>query len=178
MDITINELDQSNVGHINQCDGTFTVDAVLRLHAQDSEISYAIASVPRYEKRFPQDEIDYTTYIGDPDKTAFLAYVDERIAGQIILHRHWNKYAYVEDIAVDIKFRRLGIGTMLMRRAVVWTTSKGLAGIMLEAQNNNVASAQFYERFGFKLGGFDRYLYKGLTPETDEIALYWYYFLP
>ena len=45
---------------------------------------------------------------------------------------------------------------------------------MLETQNINVAACLFYARCGFVLGGYDRFLYRGLTPETDEIALYWY----
>jgi streptothricin acetyltransferase len=45
---------------------------------------------------------------------------------------------------------------------------------MLETQNNNVAACRLYESGGFQLAGFDRCLYKGLHPDTDEIALYWY----
>jgi len=63
-----------------------------------------------------------------------------------------------------------------MARAVAWAETKQLPGIMLETQNNNVAACRFYERCGFKLGGFDRYLYKGITQSTEEIALYWYLF--
>ena len=61
-----------------------------------------------------------------------------------------------------------------MQKAVEWAKVKRLPGIMLETQNNNVTACRFYENFGFKLRGFDTYLYKGLTPATDEIALYWY----
>ena len=50
----------------------------------------------------------------------------------------------------------------------------GLPGIMLETQNNNVAACRFYESCGFHLGGFDRELYRGITPDTDETALFWY----
>jgi streptothricin acetyltransferase len=45
---------------------------------------------------------------------------------------------------------------------------------MLETQNINVAACLFYQRCGFTLGGFDRYLYRGLDPSTEEVALYWY----
>jgi ribosomal protein S18 acetylase RimI-like enzyme len=61
--------------------------------------------------------------------------------------------------------------------AIDWAKTKLLAGIMLETQNNNVAACRFYERCGFKLGGFDRYLYKGISKNTEEIALYWYLLL-
>jgi len=44
---------------------------------------------------------------------------------------------------------------------------------MLETQSNNVAACKLYERLGFTLGGFDRFLYRGEMPETREIALFW-----
>jgi hypothetical protein len=28
--------------------------------------------------------------------------------------------------------------------------------------------------FGFKLGGFDRFLYQAVMPGTEEVAMYWY----
>ena len=61
-----------------------------------------------------------------------------------------------------------------MEKAVEWTKSLGLPGIMLETSNINVAACQFYEQFGFKLGGFDRFLYLATLPDTEEVALFWY----
>ena len=174
MEIVIKELDAINVQQVNQCDGTFLVDSILGLHVADGKISYTIATIPSFYKRYPNDDIDCTAYMGHPDKIVCFAYADGQLAGQIILHKHWNNYAYVADIAVDVKFRKLGIGRTLMSQAVQWAKSKNLPGIMLETQNNNVGACRFYERFGFQLGGFDRLLYKGLNGDTEEIALYWY----
>jgi ribosomal protein S18 acetylase RimI-like enzyme len=172
--IAIQELDEHNVQDVNRCDGTFIVDSQLVLHAENGIIHYSVVGVPPYQKHYPPDEIDYTTYIAHPDKAIFFAYVGGQLAGQIRLRKNWNRYAYVEDIAVDIQYRERGVGRALMARAVAWAKTKQLPGIMLETQNNNVAACQFYERCGFKLGGFDRYLYKGITQSTEEIALYWY----
>jgi streptothricin acetyltransferase len=171
---SIHELDESNVASVNQGDGRFIVEAKLCLYAENGQIGYTIVSVPAYEKRYAHDDIDYTTYIGHPDKTIFFAYVDEQLAGQIILRKNWNNYAYIEDIVVDARFRQQGIGRALITRAIQWAKAKNLPGIMLETQNNNVAGCKLYESCGFQLGGFDRYLYRGITPDTDEIALYWY----
>jgi ribosomal protein S18 acetylase RimI-like enzyme len=172
--VVIKELDPTNVQHVNQCDGTFLVDTILRLNAENGRISYTPVSVPAYYKRYPSEEVDYTGYLDDPDKTIFFAYLDGQLAGQIILRQNWNNYAYVEDIAVDIKFRRQGIGKILISQAVDWAKSKKLPGLMLETQNNNLNACRFYERLGFQLAGFDRLLYKGLDPDTEEIALFWY----
>ena len=100
--------------------------------------------------------------------------MDGRIAGQILVHEHWNRFAIIWDIAVDPPFRRRGIGRRLMAQAVAWARGRGLPGVMLETQNINVAACRLYERCGFVLGGFDACLYRGVMPGTREIALFWY----
>lgn len=173
--ITIRELKQLNLQDADRCDGAFTIDARLVLCAEDGIIRYTVVSTPPYQKRYPLDEIDYAAYIGNPDATLYLAYVEDQIAGQIRLCRYWNRYAYVEDIVVDSHFRRQGVGRELLGQAKQWAGDKQLAGVMLETQNNNVGACRLYERCGFELAGFDRRLYQGLNPDTDEIALYWYW---
>lgn len=56
-----------------------------------------------------------------------------------------------------------------------WAQDNRMLGIMLETQNNNVGACKFYERYGFSIGGFDKYLYKGFKQLSDEIAIYWYF---
>jgi streptothricin acetyltransferase len=174
MNLTIQQLDEQNFGDVNRCDGTFTVDSKLVSHAENDVIRYTVVSVPPYQKRYPPEELDYPTYLNHPDKTIFFAYADGQLAGQVIVRKNWNHYAYIKDIVVDVDFRRLGVGRALLQRTVAWAKAKQLAGIMLETQNNNVAACRLYESCGFKLGSFDRYLYQGLHVGVAEIALYWY----
>lgn len=174
MMITVCELDEQNVHDVNKCDGTFTVDSRLILRVENDIIRYTVANISPFQKRYPFDKVDYTTYLADPTKTIFFAYEGGQLAGQVILRENWNQYAYIEDVVVDIHFRKRGIGQALMKEAITWAKGKQLAGIMVETQNNNVAACRFYERCGFKLGGMDRFLYKGISKDVDEIALYWY----
>ena len=174
MNITIRQLDERNFGDLNRCDGAFTVDSRLVLHAENGIIGYTVVSIPPYQKRYPVEELDYAAYLHHPDKAIFFAYADEQLAGQIVVRKNWNYYAYIEDIVVDAGFRRLGVGRALLQHAAAWARAKQLAGVMLETQNNNVAACRLYESCGFQLAGFDRCLYQGLHPGTDEIALYWY----
>jgi streptothricin acetyltransferase len=174
MAFTIRELDESNLAHLNRCDGTFTVDSELIVHAENREISYTVEPVPSYTKRYPVEEIDYRTYIQNPDKAIYFAFLDGQLAGQIILRKNWNQNAYIEDLEVEVKFRRQDIGRRLIEKAIEWAKARELAGIMLETQNNNVAACHFYECCGFRLRGLDFDLYRGLPPYVDETALYWY----
>jgi len=174
MRITIREIDKNNILHINQCDGSFTISSKLLLHAENGKISYTIVDVPSYTKQYTSDEIDFSKYLSNPDKTIFFAYVDDKIIGQIRIMKYWNGYAYIDDFTVDTKHRRQGVGRALLSRSIEWAKSKGFPGMMLETQNNNVAACCLYESCGFELSGFDTHLYKGFNPTTDEIALYWY----
>jgi streptothricin acetyltransferase len=158
-----------------RCDGVFRVDSRLVLSVENGRVSYTVASTPPYEKRYPAEAVDYAAYIAQPDRAVYLAYVDGTVAGQIRLGPWWNKYGYVEDIVVDRHFRRQGVGRALLERAKQWALTAGLPGLMLETQDNNVAACQLYAHCGFELAGFDRRLYQGLHPGTDEMALYWYW---
>ena len=174
MNIFIREIDHNNLRDINKCHATFTVHSKLVLHATDGVIRYSVVSIEPYQKQYIFDEKDYPSYISNPNKIIYFAYVDGQLAGQIGVIKYWNSYAWIDDFVVDVHFRRHGIGRAMMQRAVDWAKARELPGIMLETQNNNVPACQFYEKFGFKLYGFDTHLYKGSNPSTDEIALYWY----
>jgi streptothricin acetyltransferase len=173
--ISVEELTASNLGDAGRCDGAFEVSARLVISAGAGKLAYTVAAVPPYEKRYPAEAVDYAGYIGQPDRVVYLAYVDGRTAGEMRLCRWWNRFGYVEDIVVDRPFRRRGVGGALIGRAKQWAQRTGLPGMMLETQDNNVAACRLYARCGFELAGFDRRLYQGLHPGTDEIALYWYW---
>ncbi|MFH1005938.1 MAG: GNAT family N-acetyltransferase [Candidatus Latescibacterota bacterium] len=174
MEVVIKELSEIEVADVGKCDGVFIVDSRLVVDVENNEVRYEIVGVPCFKKRYGEDDVDYATYVDSPDKTVFLAYVNGQVAGQIILRRNWNRYACIEDIAVDVGFRRTGIGTALIAQATRWARERNLPGIMLETQDNNVGACRFYECCGFKLRGFDTQLYRGIDSGTDEIALYWY----
>jgi ribosomal protein S18 acetylase RimI-like enzyme len=174
MNLIIREIDRYSVEDFGRCDNSFTVSSKLVLNTENGTINYTVVDVPPYIKQYGPEDFDSKFYMNHPDRAVFFSYLDEELAGEIRFRKYWNGYAYIDNIAVDSKFRRQGAGRALMERAIAWAKEKGFPGIMLETQNNNVAACKFYESCGFKLRGFDTHLYKGLTPDTDEIALYWY----
>jgi streptothricin acetyltransferase len=145
MKITIQVIDLDNLQDVNKCDAAFTVNSRLVLNAANGVISYSVASVEPYLKPYIFEEKDYPSYIANPNKIIYFAYIEDQLAGQIDVSKHWNAYAWIGDFFVDVHFRKRGVGHAMMQKAVLY--------------------------------GFDTYLYKGLNPDTDEIALYWYLLL-
>lgn len=172
--IAIQPLTPANQADLNRCDNSFTVEAELRLTAEDGRIRYTVEPTTSYVKRYDPEIFDAQTYIEQPDHAAWLAYADGQLAGRLLVHEHWNRFAIIWDIAVNPPFRRRGIGRRLIAEAAAWARGRGLPGVMLETQHINVPACRLYASCGFVLGGFDAWLYRGVMPGTREIALFWY----
>ncbi len=174
MNITLRQMDAQSLHQVDTFHRNSVVSSKLILHVQDNHISYSIVPVERYEKILNIDAQDYTTFIDNPKKVIFFADADGKPAGQIKMVPWWNKFAYVDELAVETEFRGKGVGYALMMKAIEWAKGKGFPGIMLETQDNNVPACKLYEKCGFVLGGFDLYTFRNFPESRDEIALYWY----
>ncbi len=173
--LEIVELNQMHLNDINQMGNAFEVKSRIIPYIKDDEFCYTLEEVlDSYTKSYPDNELQYSTYIENPDKIAYLAYVSGKAVGQIILRRNWNRFAWIEDIRIDSRYRRMGIGTKLMNTAVKWARKGDMRGIMIETQDTNAAACMFYQKFGFTLGGVDRMLYGG-PKYSSETALLWYF---
>ncbi|MGD9477321.1 GNAT family N-acetyltransferase [Shinella sp. G-2] len=133
--------------------------------------------VEPYAKSYGFDPADLEASIEATDKALFVVIGDETPVGYIALSIGWNNFAVIDDLAIDVEWRGTGAAQRLMQHAADWAREKGLPGLRLETQTNNVAACRFYLRQGFALGGFDRHLYEGLSPGTRETALFFYRFL-
>jgi streptothricin acetyltransferase len=126
-----------------------------------------------YRKNYPDDDENWMEYIDNPDKIIFFYYHNNECIGQIKLRRNWNKYAFIEDIAVSKNHRNRGVGTSLIEKAVEWAKSKNLLGFMLETQDVNLPACRFYNKLGFQIGAVDTMLYSNFD-NFNEKAVFWY----
>lgn len=124
------------------------------------------------EIRFPDDKLDWSSYIDSNQKIVLLAFHEDTCIGQIRLVKDWNRFAYIENIAVKKSFRKSGVGHLLLEAAENWTKEQSLIGLSLEAQNDNLIACRFYAKEGFVLGGVDT-LKQSANLQID-ITLYWY----
>lgn len=175
MNLKIVEMSEENRSDVYRCSSEFLADTKVTLAYEDGQFRYAIEGVSPFVHAYAQDEIDLNGCIRSRDGVVFLAYADGEIAGQVIVTKWWNLFAYIADLAVDPAFRGRGIATALMTAAERWARENGYPGLMLETQDHNVPACKFYETYGFTIGGFDLYAYKGINKDTREIPLYWYY---
>ena len=124
------------------------------------------------EIRFPDDKLDWSSYIDSNEKIVLLAFHEDTCIGQIRLVKDWNRFAYIENIAVKKNFRKSGVGHLLLEAAETWAKEQSLIGLSLEAQNDNLIACRFYVKEGFVLGGVDT-LKQSANPNID-LTLYWY----
>ena len=173
--LTIIEITAETIQDVNKTDTTHEINSRIVPSIENGVFSYTIEEIyPSYQKTYEEDDIDYSVYINNTDKTIFLAYVDGIPVGQIVLRRNWNSFAYIEDIRVGNDFRRRGTGIRLIHKAEEWARNGGMPGIMLETQDVNVPACKLYEKTGFTLGGVDKKLYGVIEKYSHETALFWY----
>lgn len=172
-EITIKPLEEKFVGMVNKANEPFPVIGKILPRFLDGAWSYEEQLYDtKSETRFPDDQLQWKAYIDSEEKAVFLAFHEEECIGQIRLVKDWNRFAYIENIAVRTSFRKSGVGRMLLNVAETWAQDKSLIGLSLEAQNDNVIACRFYEKEGFVLGGADT-MKQHANPNID-ITLYWY----
>lgn len=173
MEITIRNMEPHESQQTKSFSRKSMVHSRLVLGIEDEKLVYTIAPVePPYEREVHAEDYDYGFDEADP--TIFFADVDGHPAGRIKMMRWWNRFAYVEDLVVSPEFRGLGLGRKLLERGIQWARENHYPGVMLETQDDNVPACTLYQSSGFVLSGFDRNIYKAITPDTKETALYWY----
>lgn len=126
-----------------------------------------------YFKKYEEDKID-SSYIEEKGKAVFFYYVENNCIGQIKIRSNWNGYALIEDLAVAKDYRKNGVGTALLNKAIEWAKENNFGGLMLETQDTNVSACDFYAKNSFVIGAIDTMLYSNL-PTANEIAIFWYY---
>lgn len=131
-------------------------------------------SVAPYQKTYRFNEALYEEASAS-ERMVATANISAETVGYIAVSRAWNQCAEINDIMISRSHRGAGLGRALMDEAVAWARENLLSIIRLETQTSNVSACRFYERYGFKLGGYDRHLYDALnTSPSHETALFWY----
>jgi RimJ/RimL family protein N-acetyltransferase len=111
---------------------------------------------------------------GHPDAAVFVAELDGQLAGRLSLARDQNPASHhVADLGlmVDARFRRRGIGTALLAKAVEWAPENGVAKLELHVFPWNDGAIALYESFGFEREGLQRRHYLRSDGYADAILM-------
>lgn len=79
---------------------------------------------------------------------------------------------YINNIAVDPAYRRRGIASALMDRAIDVARELELAFLTLEVRESNTAAIALYEKFGFVSVGQRRAYYERPTEDAVLMTLF------
>ena len=172
--LSIRVADECFEDYILNSEFTFTVSGFALAQVGQSVERWEISPVEPYSKNYGIDSQEFCDYRDAADSTVLVAWLEDRAVGHVVLSKHWNGFAHVDELAVDISARRNGVARALLYVAQFWSRKQDLPGIMLETQNNNLAACKLYERCGFVVGGVDHMRYRGIDPQTREAAIFWY----
>jgi ribosomal protein S18 acetylase RimI-like enzyme len=159
--------------HLPQLDYSYTTtgyyDVVSTSGAQGWRIELALKSFDGpVEKAFSQRMFE--AHVEEP--RAFAAVLGEEQVGWVeVGYERWNNRARIWQLLVREGFRRRGVGSLLMARAVEVAREKGARMLALETQSCNVPAISFYLKQGFVLIGLDSAAYSNSDVERREVRL-------
>ena len=176
LNLSIRVADECFEDYILNSEFTFTVIGYAQVQIGVPVAQWLIEAVEPYLKNYGIDSEEFCHYRDAADGTVLVAWLDEDPVGHIVISKHWNGFAHIDELAVDTAMRGCGVAGKLLDVARFWARKHDLPGIMLETQNNNLAACRLYERYGFVVGGVDHLRYRAIDPSTRESAIFWYLF--
>ena len=89
-------------------------------------------------------------------ENVFACYLVAKADGRCIGYcGFWQAYdeGDITNVAVSPEFRRLGVGSMLIREMITMARQKKLVGLNLEVRKSNTAAQKLYGKYGFCVVG-------------------------
>lgn len=88
------------------------------------------------------------------DRTRFVVEIDGAVAGTVSGgEADGSSSSAMTAMWVDPRFRRRGIGDLLVKTVVEWARSSGYGEMLLWVADGNVNAERLYERNGFRRNG-------------------------
>lgn len=172
--LAVRVADEGFAAYIWGSDFSFEVRAYASAQLDAAVAHWPLHAITPYRKCYGIDPEEFASFRGAPDSAIFMAFLDDRAVGHLVISTNWNGFAHIDELAVHAPARRHGVAKVLLEVAQFWSQKKQLPGIMLETQNNNLGACRLYEQCGYVLGGIDHLRYRGIDPQTQEVALFWY----
>ncbi|KAM9466240.1 N-alpha-acetyltransferase 30 [Clarias gariepinus] len=120
----------------------------------------------------PYSIYTYRYFIHNWPQLCFLAMVEKNCVGAIVckldMHKKMFRRGYIAMLAVDSKFRRKGIGTNLVKKAIYAMVEGDCDEVVLETEITNKSALKLYENLGFVR---DKRLFRYYLNGVDALRL-------
>nr|XP_020670616.1 N-alpha-acetyltransferase 30 [Pogona vitticeps] len=120
----------------------------------------------------PYSIYTYRYFIHNWPQLCFLAMVGAECVGAIVckldMHKKMFRRGYIAMLAVDSKYRRKGIGTNLVKKAIYAMVEGDCDEVVLETEITNKSALKLYENLGFVR---DKRLFRYYLNGVDALRL-------
>ena len=129
------------------------IPSILRLYGADGLGDKEILTIEKATRVFNK----ITKY---PNYSVYVALIDGKIVGTFELlimdnlAHNGSPSGIVEDVAVDIDYRSIGIGKKMMEFAMEACRASGCYKLVLSSNQKREAAHRFYEKLGFRKHGY------------------------
>ncbi|KAJ8288807.1 hypothetical protein COCON_G00014660 [Conger conger] len=173
---------QTPVSEMARLDLNSKPDGVDGVDEEDGPIQYV-----RYESELQMPDImrlitkdlsepysiyTYRYFIHNWPQLCFLAMVQQECVGAIVckldMHKKMFRRGYIAMLAVDSKYRRKGIGTNLVKKAIYAMVEGDCDEVVLETEITNKSALKLYENLGFVR---DKRLFRYYLNGVDALRL-------
>ena len=104
-----------------------------------------------------------------PERVAVVAVQELGVIAGFVVARCGAQEWEIENVVVDERVRRRGVGRLLMQHVLRRAQERGSADVFLEVRESNAGARALYKRLGFhELGRRPRYYH---DPEEDAVVL-------
>lgn len=159
-DLPVDEQDQDLQDGINiiSYESEIQMPEIMKLIQKDLSEPYSIYT--------------YRYFIHNWPKLCFLATHEGKCIGAIVckldMHRNVVKRGYIAMLAVDKKYRKKGIGSKLVRKAIQVMINDNADEVVLETEITNKPALKLYENLGFVR---DKRLFRYYLNGVDALRL-------
>jgi len=80
-----------------------------------------------------------------------------------------RKVGHLMNLAVDVKYRRIGVGSSLLERVEDHFRRRGAESVWLEVREGNESAMEFYRVNGYERGGYEEGYY---SDGDDAVKMY------
>ena len=115
-----------------------------------------------YNEKFYKDVLE----AGDLAKLAFF---NDIVVGAVccrIEQVESERRLYIMTLGCLFTYRRLGIGTTMLKHVLDHASKRGIDNIYLHVQINNTGAIEFYQKFGFEIVDTREDYYKRIEPSS------------